>query len=257
MSVSTPNSPHCKLALWLGAAGLLATVALFPYVIQLTPQKFSALHKPLWLVVSLASLETGLLCFAFAWLGLYLGASLGLDAPWLRAFVYRRPVQGESPARWRLAVLFGLLAGMVVVGASALWPESAGQAGYIASAVSQAWRGALASLYGGVVEETLCRLMLMTLFVWLLSKLRHGQAKAWMYVAAALFAALLFGGGHLSFAAALGMHAPMQIARIVLLNAMVGCVFGWLFWRHGLEHAMLAHFSADIVVHVVAPLGFS
>jgi len=27
-------------------------------------------------------------------------------------------------------------------------------------------------------------------------------------------------------------------------------------WQHGLESAMLAHFSADLVLHVVAPLAF-
>ena len=36
-----------------------------------------------------------------------------------------------------------------------------------------------------------------------------------------------------------------------VLLAAVGLAFGWLFWRHGLEFAMLAHFCADLVLHVV------
>jgi hypothetical protein len=41
----------------------------------------------------------------------------------------------------------------------------------------------------------------------------------------------------------------------VLLNAIGGVVFGAVFWWRGLEHAMLAHLSSDLVLHVVAPLG--
>lgn len=31
-------------------------------------------------------------------------------------------------------------------------------------------------------------------------------------------------------------------------------VFGWLYWKKGLESAMIAHFSADIIIHVCLPL---
>jgi hypothetical protein len=31
-------------------------------------------------------------------------------------------------------------------------------------------------------------------------------------------------------------------------------VFGWLYWRRGLEAAIVAHFAADLVLHVAAPL---
>jgi hypothetical protein len=112
--------------------------------------------------------------------------------------------------------------------------------------------------YGGIVEETECRLLLVSLFVWLLAWLNHRQARPWMFVVAIVLSALLFGAGHLPAAFAIGMaHAPFAIARIVLLNALVGLVTGTLFWKYGLEHAMLAHFCADLVLHVAAPLAAS
>jgi membrane protease YdiL (CAAX protease family) len=37
----------------------------------------------------------------------------------------------------------------------------------------------------------------------------------------------------------------------VLLNAVAGIPFGFLYWRKGLEHAMAAHFCADVVLHVI------
>jgi hypothetical protein len=38
------------------------------------------------------------------------------------------------------------------------------------------------------------------------------------------------------------------IARVLLLNGIAGVVFGNLFWRFGLETAILAHFIADLIL---------
>jgi len=79
-----------------------------------------------------------------------------------------------------------------------------------------------------------------------------------MYGVAIVLAALLFGAGHLPAAFSAGMaHGPLSIGRIILLNALVGLPFGWLFWKYGLEHAMVAHFSADLVLHVGAQLALA
>jgi hypothetical protein len=43
---------------------------------------------------------------------------------------------------------------------------------------------------------------------------------------------------------------PATTAYILSLNGIAALVFGYLYWR-GLGSAMLAHFSADIVLHVI------
>ena len=79
-----------------------------------------------------------------------------------------------------------------------------------------------------------------------------------MFIVAIVVATLLFGAGHLPAAFAAGRpHGPVAIGRIVLLNAIGGVAFGTVFWWRGLEHEMLAHFSADLVLHVVAPLALA
>jgi membrane protease YdiL (CAAX protease family) len=250
------RGPHLKLALWLGVAGILATLALCPYLIALMPLKLAASPLPLWVLLPAQALQAGVLCWLLSWLGLFLGARHGLDAPWLRAWVYRQPRDPSRRAHWWLAAMLGVVAALLVVGfdlARSPW-HSIGTA----AAIDSAWRGALASFYGGIVEETECRLLLVSLFVWLLAWLNRRQARAWMFVVAIVLAALLFGAGHLPAAFATGMaHSPFAIARIVLLNALVGVVTGTLFWKYGLEHAMLAHFCADLVLHVALPLAAS
>ena len=49
--------------------------------------------------------------------------------------------------------------------------------------------------------------------------------------------------GHLPAIAALTPLTPIVILRTVGLNALLGLAFGWLFWRRGLEHAMVAHIA--------------
>ncbi|MDP9098903.1 MAG: hypothetical protein M3N48_07905 [Verrucomicrobiota bacterium] len=46
----------------------------------------------------------------------------------------------------------------------------------------------------------------------------------------------------------------MLVTTVISLNALVALGFGYLYWKRGLESAMLAHFSADIVLHVIGPM---
>ena len=48
-----------------------------------------------------------------------------------------------------------------------------------------------------------------------------------------------------------------MVARTVMLNGLAGLGFGWLYWRQGFESAVLAHFCADLVLHVAAPLAMA
>ena len=83
-----------------------------------------------------------------------------------------------------------------------------------------------------------------------------GRPAAGAFWTANLGAAILFGLGHLPATAALVPLTSFVVLRAIVLNGIGGVVFGHLYWRRGLEAAMLAHFSADIVLHVLTPLVF-
>ena len=69
---------------------------------------------------------------------------------------------------------------------------------------------------------------------------------------AVVISALLFGLGHLGAAALASPLTPAVVARTVLLNALVGTAFGWLYWRPNLETGMLAHASRHVTVTFVS-----
>jgi hypothetical protein len=70
-----------------------------------------------------------------------------------------------------------------------------------------------------------------------------------------LLAAVLFGLGHLPATLAAGLPlSGLVISRALVLNGLLGITAGWLYRSCGLGSAMLAHFSADILLHVVLPV---
>jgi membrane protease YdiL (CAAX protease family) len=114
------------------------------------------------------------------------------------------------------------------------------------------WKRLLACFYGGIDEEILLRLFLFSLLAWLIGfawRLPDGKPTLGVLWVANIVAAVLFGLGHLPTTAALVTLTPLLVVRALLLNGLLGVAAGYLFWRYGLEAAMLAHFSADLVVH--------
>ena len=236
--------------------GTLSAAAVVPYTLALQAEQLNAapLPLPLPLVLTLQILQTGILIFLAAIVGLKLGGAVGLDSPVARTWLdtKRCEMSGRHAA---VSVGFGVLsAGVIVAGDAAFSiamppvPES------VATELAW-WKGLLASFSGGGIgEELLLRLGVMTLLTWLVWRFVHHRASpvpasaAWFGIVGA---SLLFGAGHLPAAAAIWPLTGVVITRTLVLNGIAGIVFGWLYWRRGLEYAMVAHFSADIVLQVL------
>jgi membrane protease YdiL (CAAX protease family) len=117
------------------------------------------------------------------------------------------------------------------------------------------WQKLLAAFYGGITEEIVMRLFLMTFFIWIGMKLFNHKKPSPILIGISIFiTAILFGLGHLPITASVTHITTMVILRAVVLNGIAGVVFGVLFWKKGLESAMIAHFTADIFLLTLLPL---
>jgi hypothetical protein len=111
-------------------------------------------------------------------------------------------------------------------------------------------------LYGGIVEELMLRLLLMSLLVMILWKLfeRSKETYAipgWIYIASIVLAAALFAAGPLPITAqTMGLSAPI-ILRCFVLNGLGGIGFGYLYWKKGLAYSMYAHAATHIFMQIV------
>src|SRR5699024_3548902 len=113
------------------------------------------------------------------------------------------------------------------------------------------WHGLLASLYGGITEELMVRLFVMTFIVCLFAKLancKRDEIPKVVYYIAIILTALIFGLGHLpATIVVFGELTTVIVIRALVLNGLLGLWFGYLYYKKGLEYAMIAHFSANIL----------
>lgn len=111
-----------------------------------------------------------------------------------------------------------------------------------------------AVLYGGVIEEVMLRLFMMSLVAFLLHKLfwkKQENTPTAALVTANVVSALLFAAGHLPATAMLMRLTPMIVFRCFLLNGGFGLLFGWLYRKYGLRYAMIAHGGCHVVSKLI------
>lgn len=260
------------LSLW----GVLGGVAVLPYALALQADRLAEIVKKggpsLLQLGAIGAVQTGVLVVGAVLLGLAAARRTGLGAPVSWALACGAPIAQTlarafgSVRRFLVTpIVLGLGLGLVAALVDGLLfmplvPELRAL-GHKALRDVALWKGALACLYGGITEEILLRLLGMSGITLLLKRLWPGASArpageplpALLLWIASGIAALLFALGHLPAAKALMPLGPLVIVRILVLNAGLGLAFGWLYMRRGLEAAMLGHFCADVVLHIVAP----
>lgn len=197
-----------------------------------------------------ATVQPTLLALVFAAVGVWAAPRIGLDAPVVRAWAEQRPIWPELRAQLPSAILVGLIvAGILLTYVAILRPTEVGQ-NLLRFAAPLATR----LLYGGITEELLMRWGLMTLLVWLAWRVtgRAEPVPNWCCWLGILLAALLFALGHLPALSLLAPDPPGWLVALVLVcNFVPGLLFGWLYWRRGLEAAMAAHALAHLFAWAV------
>ncbi len=250
--------------LWI--ASILAVIAILPYSLAMQSNTLQSTKlPPLPVLIVATALQNAVIFAIVIFGGMFFAKRVGLGTPILDAAARGESVADRVRAILPLSIILGVVGTLVLLALEFFYfqPAMLKELGNAANALNlrtsqpAAWKGFLASFYGGIVEEILLRLFVMSLFVWLgrfISKTAEGKPTAVVIWTANILAAVLFGLGHLPAITTLVPITPLVIAREVVLNGLLGIVFGWLYWKHGLEAAMISHFSADLVLHVLLAL---
>jgi hypothetical protein len=251
------------LVLWI--ASIIGVVAIIPYSLTLQAPVLQDLPISLAVLLPIQIGENAAIFAVAVAAGLFFASRIGLGAPILEAYLAHQKVSARVKAILVPSIILGVLASLAVMGLDMIvfGPAVVAELGKAAEVLSQpgvqppAWQGLLASFYGGIDEEIAMRLFLLSLLAFLGKFVSHtpdGRPTLAVLWIANIITAVLFGLGHLPATAALLPITPLVVARAVVLNGLAGIVFGYLYWTRGLESAMLSHFSADIVLHVIAVL---
>ena len=232
-------------------------------VVAALPSAWSVIEKTAGLSnIPAQTLAAGQLVQSIFWIslavgvGLLLAAKTGLGASLLRSYLAGEKVDTQLHLHLLPLVLSAFLATTVVIALDRMYfiPRMPG----FSTAISQisGWKGILASFYGGITEEILTRLFFVTLLAWIVSRFSHtddGKPSSFAMWIAIISSAVVFGLGHLPATLASTPFSMTVLAREVLLNGIYGTLFGYLYWKHGLESSMLSHFTSDLLVHFVLP----
>ena len=233
---------NLKLFLGTWLAGLPG-VAAFAWLVLPILVADRPLPLPLWVVQLASASQSAALLAVAAFLGATLAHKVNLSTPTLIAFLEAKSISKSL----RQQLIPGIIGG--IIGAAILWLFTRFAPDVLAQAQAKFSMPALVRLlYGGITEEILIRWGFMTLFVWLFWRFIQkgkGSPSAVIMYAAIVISALFFGIGHLpAVSAMMGSISPCVAVYIVTANAAFGLVAGWLFWRFGLESAILAHVLA-------------
>lgn len=241
-----------KIFVILLIASVITSIMVLPYTLALSP----ALAKVFTPLVLIAQLIQTLVVFSIAiFTGLLLAKRVGFNLPILEGWLEGKEIGNYLKSILGISIGLGVLAGLIIILLSFLFTPVSSI--FLNAEMSvPIWKGFLASFYGGIGEEILLRLFLMTLIVWIIFKIKKtadGKPTAIGIWLAIIISAIIFGLGHLPITGAITSITPLIVFRAVLLNGIGGIIFGWLYWKKGLESAMIGHFSADIVLHVIYP----
>jgi hypothetical protein len=242
-----------RLGLALCGLGLVGVISLAALPVErLAP---GPLPAPAEVLRALSLINPALLVITAALVGTRLAPRIGLDAPAIRALL-----AGSSPVQvlrrqGTKSLWVGLAAGALLAAYALVTEPYFASLGADAASRLEGLTPPLIVkiLYGGVAEEIMARWGLMTLVSWLAWWLagRPAAPPGAVYWIGILAAALAFAASHLPFLYALTGSPPHWLLALVLAgNGIAGVAFGWLYWRAGLEAAIMAHALA----HVVATL---
>jgi membrane protease YdiL (CAAX protease family) len=275
-SAAAPASPkyQWRTLILFGLLAIPFTLAVIPYTVAIggaalatpAPEGSSLSPEAMWiitlaLIVVFSLGQAAVVNVPLTALGLLFAKWTGLDAPYIRALLYREPKPGGLGRALLVGTVSGAAAGGLLILMSQYlfgpWMErSIAAAGITIPDVHWSWwEGLLASAGAGFNEEIILRLFLLNGLAWLggvlIGKKSGRPAPAILWTANVL-SALAFGALHIPNISFVGMPVDGgTVVSTIAMNGMIGVLFGWLYWRHGLESAMASHFAADVVLKVV------
>lgn len=237
LKFTLPLLPIAAVAGWFVGAYQLESYG--PEMTELLVAQFGSLQTAL-LVLAVQTTVYAAVCGFF---GFLLADKVGL----------MKPVRFEKKAL-RVTLVLSLVGGVLfsldcwIFGK---WIPEVG-ATYTGSYSLNTWLASV--LYGGIIEELMLRLFMMSLLAWLIWKIFFRKLESCpegVLIAANVIAALLFAAGHLpATITQFGALTPMILLRCFLLNGGFGLLFGWLYHKHGIQYAMVSH----AMLHIVSKL---
>ena len=242
----------------LMACAVVGVAASFPFVTSIYADKLADAPLPLPVVFGLALLQNTIIFGVIIAIGLLLTAKVGLPGtPLIDDLRAGKGIGERLRAIIQPALMTGLGVGVAVLLLFSLVLRNELPQLPVGKAVLiPIWKRFLLCFYGGMTEEIMMRIFLLSLLVWLLSKVWRsgpGAPSRKVFWTANIVLAVLFGLGHLASVVPLMPITFNIVLGALLLNGVASIAFTSLYAKRGLEAAIIAHFMADFMIWVIGP----
>ena len=237
-----------KLLFTTWMLGMLGVLAVNVFVVP-DLLRNQEIPLPMEVAVVLSTIQSSLLLLLAAWGGCKLTAQLGLGAPVIEAFSANESIKRALKPQVLPGIIGGIVGAIILVAANFSLPAQLSHPDSL-----QIFPLLVKLLYGGITEEILLRWGVMSLLLWILwwvFQKRTSSPKTSIIVVAILLSSILFALGHIPAATLIAGESLSisTIAYVIIFNSLFGVVAGLLFWRYGLEAAIIAHFGAHLFSH--------
>lgn len=204
---------------------------------------------PTEVAVLLSTIQSSLLLLLASWGGCKLTIQLGLGAPAIEAFSANESVKQALKPQLSPGIIGGIVGAIILVVASYSIPVQLNHPDSL-----QTFPLIAKLLYGGITEEILLRWGVMSFLLWLLwwiFQKKTSIPKTSIVIVAIFLSSILFALGHIPAATLIAGESLTisSLAYVLIFNSLFGIVAGLLFWRYGLEAAIIAHFGAHLFSH--------
>ena len=237
-----------KLALVLFILGFTGVLSLLTAEFPLPVEALDILNQNFdnWQIKALLLINPTIFLVLGTILGIMFYKKVGLELPLIEGLVFHK----KLPKLYPLLIVGiggGIFSGLLITITSLIFQPFMAEE-FLQINASFHPNLAVRFLYGGITEEIIMRFGIMTFIIWLIFRIyrKLGPAVYWVGI---LISSLIFALLHLPLLfALLSDPTPAVIFYTILANTLGGIVFGLLYWKRGLEMAMLAHMMTHVVL---------
>jgi membrane protease YdiL (CAAX protease family) len=187
------NVINWKLLFVLLIVCVITSMLVIPYSLALTSIEISAI------LLLLTVVQNFVLFSVATFFGLFFSKRIGMGMPILQNILGGKKQTKELKSIITPSICLGILVGILIVLFSIPFNKLLPELSILEVSVS-VWKAFLASFYGGIAEEILLRLFLVSLFVWItfkIKKTKDGQPTNFGIWVSIIVASAIFGLGHL------------------------------------------------------------
>lgn len=175
----------------------------------------------------------------------------------LRSLINERVEKSESPQIERktyglsesvpFIVLFAVGLALLNIGFDFLFQNWLPNGLQVTAAHTNIWQGLSSVFYGGLAQEILLRWGVMTTLIYVISS-KGKELSPMTYIVGFVFTAVLYAFSQAGTLTGAGDYTAILWTRHLLLNALDGILYGWLYYKFHFEAAALSHMLTNLFV---------